>query len=61
VRWAETLFREGQARQRQSYTANLTIAFVKPSEPRQIQVNPLGLMITGIYLQPDFQDTAPRS
>jgi type IV secretion system protein VirB5 len=61
VRWAETLFREGQARSRQSYTANLTFAFVRPSEPRQIQVNPLGLMITGIYLQPDFQDATPRS
>jgi type IV secretion system protein VirB5 len=61
VRWSETLYREGQARSRQSYTANLTIAFVKPTEPRQIQVNPLGLMITGIYLQPDFQASDPRS
>jgi type IV secretion system protein VirB5 len=61
VRWTETLYREGQARSRQSYTANLAIAFIAPKEPRQIQVNPLGLMIASIHLQPDFQESAPRS
>ena len=57
VRWTETLFKEGQRRHLQSYTANLGIAFIDPKEPRQIQINPLGLMITSIYVQPDFQPT----
>ena len=57
VRWIETLFKEGQRRRLQSYTANLGIAFIDPKEPRQIQINPLGLMITSIYVQPDFQPT----
>ena len=61
VRWTEILFREGQARHRQNYTANLGIAFIDPKEPRQIQINPLGLMITSIYVQPDFQDSNSRS
>lgn len=60
VRWSETLFREGQRRRLQSYTANLGIAFIDPNEARQIQINPLGLMITSIYVQPDFQDPDPR-
>jgi type IV secretion system protein VirB5 len=53
VRWIETRFERGQIQGRQSFTANLAIAFIKPSEPRRIQVNPLGVMITGIHLQPD--------
>ena len=54
VRWTETSFREGQRRRLQSYTANIAVDFLPPETPRQIQVNPLGLMITSIYLQPDF-------
>ncbi len=53
VRWIETGFERGQIRGRQSFTANLGIAFILPTEPRQIQVNPLGLMITAVHLQPD--------
>ena len=36
------------------YTANVAVDFLPPETPRQIQINPLGLMITSIYLQPDF-------
>ena len=61
VRWTETLFREGQRRRLQSYTANLGIAFIDPKEPRQIQINPLGLMIISIYVQPDFHAYDQRS
>jgi len=53
VRWMETRFERGQIQGRQSFTANLGIAFIAPTEPRQIQINPLGLMITSIHLQPD--------
>lgn len=53
VRWIETGFERGQIHGRQSFTANLGIAFILPTEPRQIQVNPLGLMITAVHLQPD--------
>jgi len=61
VRWTETQFREGQRRGRQNYTANIGIAFIDPKEPRQIQINPLGLMIISIFLQPDFQAPATPS
>lgn len=61
VRWTETLFNEGQRRRLQSYTANLGIAFINPKEPRQIQINPLGVMITSIYVQPDFHANDQRS
>ena len=61
VRWTETQFREGQRRGHQSYTANIGIAFIDPKEPRQIQINPLGLMITSIFLQPDFQAPTTQS
>ena len=61
VRWTEMRFKEGQRRRLQSYIANLGIAFIAPKEPRQIQINPLGLMITSIYVQPDFQDPTPWS
>ena len=61
VRWTETRFRDGQQQGRQSYTANITIAFIAPTEPRQIRINPLGLMITSIFLQPDYQTANPRS
>ncbi|MEM8951055.1 MAG: VirB8/TrbF family protein [Pseudomonadota bacterium] len=53
VRWVETRFERGQIRGRQSFTANIGTAFIAPTEPRQIQINPLGLMITSIHLQPD--------
>ena len=53
VRWVETRFERGQIQGRQSFTANLGIAFIASTEPRQIQINPLGLMITSIHLQPD--------
>jgi len=57
VRWVETRFERGQIQGRQSFTANLGIAFIASTEPRQIQINPLGLMITSIHLQPDVAVT----
>ena len=54
VRWHETVFENGRRQHRQSFTANVAVAFLPPDTPRQIQVNPLGLMITAIYLQPDY-------
>ena len=54
VRWHETGFKNGQRQHRQSFTANVAVAFLPPDTPRQIQINPLGLMITAIYLQPDY-------
>ena len=54
VRWHETAFIDGRRTKRQSYTANVAVDFLPPETPRQIQINPLGLMITSIYLQPDF-------
>jgi type IV secretion system protein VirB5 len=59
VRWREILFENGQRRSQQNFTANISVAFLKPTAPRQIQVNPLGLMITEIYVQPDYE-TAER-
>ena len=59
VRWREILFEDGQRRGRQNFTANMSVAFLKPTTPRQIQVNPIGLMITEIYVQPDYE-TAER-
>ncbi len=58
VRWIETRFERGQVQGRQSFTANLGVAFIEPNQPRQIQVNPLGLMITSIHLQPDVAASA---
>ena len=55
VRWRETLFESGHRRSERSFTANMSVAFLKPTTPRQIQVNPIGLMITEIYVQPDFE------
>ena len=55
VRWRETLFENGQRRGQQNFTANISVAFLKPTTPRQIQANPIGLMITEIYVQPDYQ------
>ena len=60
VRWRETLFESGRRHGQQSFTANISVAFLKPTTPRQIQVNPIGLMITEIYVQPDFE-TGERS
>ncbi|MEM8950141.1 MAG: VirB8/TrbF family protein [Pseudomonadota bacterium] len=53
VRWQETVFADGHRQGRQRFTANVTVDFLKPTTPRQIQINPLGLMITEIYVQPD--------
>ena len=55
VRWQETAYADGHRQGLQSYTANLTVDFLRPTTPRQIQVNPLGLMITEIYVQPDVE------
>ena len=55
VRWREILFEGGHRRGQQNFTANISVAFLKPTTPRQIQVNPIGLMITEIYVQPDFE------
>ncbi len=60
VRWQETLFEGGNRRGQQHFTANISVAFLKPTTPRQIQVNPIGLMITEIYVQPDYE-TAERA
>ncbi len=60
VRWREILFENGQRRGQQNFTANISVAFLKPTTPRQIQVNPIGLMITEIYVQPDYE-TAERA
>ena len=60
VRWRETLFEDGHRRGQQNFTANMSVAFLKPTTPRQIQVNPIGLMITEIYVQPDYE-TAERA
>ena len=54
IRWRETTFTDGRQQKRQSYTANVAVDFLPPETPRQIQINPLGLMITSIFLQPDF-------
>ncbi len=54
IRWHETTFTDGRQQKRQSYTANVAVDFLPPETPRQIQINPLGLMITSIFLQPDF-------
>lgn len=54
IRWRETTFTNGRQREWQSYTANVAVDFLPPETPRQIQINPLGLMITSIFLQPDF-------
>lgn len=59
VRWQETRFENGHRQGGQSFTANIAVAFLKPTTPRQIQINPIGLMITEIYVQPDFE-TAER-
>jgi len=59
VRWQETGFENGHRQGKKSFTANIAVAFLKPTTPRQIQVNPIGLMITEIYVQPDFE-TAER-
>ncbi len=59
VRWQETRFENGHRQSQQSFTANIAVAFLKPTTPRQIQTNPIGLMITEIYVQPDFE-TAER-
>jgi len=60
VRWREVIFEGGQRRGQQNFTANISVAFLKPTTPRQIQVNPIGLMITEIYVQPDYE-TAERA
>ena len=60
IRWQETAFADGHQQNRQNFTANVTVDFLKPSTPRQIQINPLGLMITEIYVQPDVA-TAERA
>lgn len=54
VRWHETKFADGFQISKDSFTANIAVDFVRPTTPRQIQTNPLGLMITEIYVQPDF-------
>lgn len=54
VRWHETVFRKGSQIGRETFTANVSVDFLKPTSPRQIQINPLGVMITQIYVQPDF-------
>jgi len=54
VRWHETVFEDGHQSDRHSFTANVSIDFLTPTTPRQIQANPLGLMITEIYIQPDY-------
>jgi len=61
VRWQETVFAEGHRHGRQRFTANVTVDFLKPTTPRQIQINPLGLMITEIYVQPDVATTERAS
>ena len=57
VRWHETKFADGFQISRESFTANISVDFIRPNTPRQIQTNPLGLMITQIYVQPDFVST----
>ena len=54
VRWQETVFRAGHRQRQQRFTANIAIDFLEPTTPRQINVNPLRLMITSIYVQADY-------
>ena len=61
VRWQETVFHAGNRQRQQRFTANIAIDFLEPTTPRQIKVNPLGLMITSIYVQADYTSVESAS
>jgi type IV secretory pathway TrbF-like protein len=61
ARWKETRFENGHRQVQQGFTANTAAAFLKPTAPRQIQANPIGLMIAEMYVQPDFETAKSSS
>lgn len=55
ARWIETTYKDGRPLGTKSYTGNFTIKVENPRNPRDIFVNPVGLYITALYVQPDFE------
>lgn len=60
ARWIETAFRNGAQSRQKKLTANIGVSFLNPSTPRQIQTNPMGIMIDQIFIEPDYVTAAGR-
>jgi type IV secretion system protein VirB5 len=54
VRWLETAFENGTQQETQAYTANITFKIEKPRNRRDLFLNPIGLYITALYVNRDF-------
>lgn len=54
ARWIEKTYKNGQLAGTKSFTGNFTIKVETPRNAQDIFVNPIGLYITALYVQPDF-------
>ncbi len=58
VRWLETAFENGARQKAQAYTANISFKIEKPRNKRDLFLNPIGLYITALYVNSDYEPSS---